>query len=375
MQLSAEGIKNEILEKNKNILDQYPGLSIYIFGAARLGRNCAFCCKKKGIQVLGFLDNRESIQGDVIDGITVYSLQDYLDTGAEKPIVIASLTYWDAIDRQLSDNGITSFLHYSILSVWDLPNFPNSNVCFDGIIDETVGNFDKYIKTRDMLSDHRSRMIFDELIKFRLSLDINFARNAFSLSQPEIYEQYFDLEIISFLADEIFVDGGAYKGETSETFIKHLTQQGKCYAEIYLVEPDSGLLETAKRELSQYPGITYCAAGLSDTCEMSRFAGTGDPGGVINPDGKTEISLETIDKITKSKASFIKLDIEGYENPAILGASETIRNCRPKMAICAYHKSGDMWKLCNTVTEIREDYKVYLRHYTAGAFETVLYFV
>jgi len=375
MQLSAEVIKKEILEKHKNILDQYPGLSIYIFGAARLGRNCAACCKRKGIQVLGFLDNRESIQGDVIDGITVYSLHDYLNTGAEEPIVIASLTYWDAIDRQLRDNGIPSFLHYSILNIWDPLIFPAFNDGFTEIINDTVENYGAYQQMRAKMTDDRSRQILDELIRFRLTLDISCTRKAYALSRPEMAEPYFDPDIVFLHNGEIFVDGGAYLGETSVSFIRHMSQQGMVYKHIYLIEPDMQLLQAAETQLKEFAEITFCSAGLSDKCELSRFDRTGDTGGNVNPEGDTELTLQTIDKIVGKTATFIKLDIEGYEEQALLGAAGTIRNCKPKLAVSAYHKCGDLLKLWSVVNEIRNDYRIYVRHYTPGVFDTVLYFV
>jgi len=375
MQLSAEVIKKEILEKHKNILDQYPGLSIYIFGAARLGRNCAACCKRKGIQVLGFLDNRESIQGDVIDGITVYSLQDYLNTGVEEPIVIASLTYWDAIDRQLRDNGITSFLHYSIFNIWDPLTFPAFNDGFIEIINETVDNYGAYQQMRAKMTDDRSQQILDELVRFRLSLDISCTRKAYALSRPEISEPYFDPDIVSLHDGEVFVDGGAYLGETSVSFIRHMSLQGRVYKHIYLIEPDMQLLQAAETQLKEFAEITFCAAGLSDKCELSGFDRTGDTGGTVNPEGDTELTLQTIDKIVNKTATFIKLDIEGYEEQALLGAAGTIRDCKPKLAVSAYHKCGDLLKLWSVVNEIRNDYKIYVRHYTPGVFDTVLYFV
>jgi len=73
--------------------------------------------------------------------------------------------------------------------------------------------------------------------------------------------------------------------------------------------------------------------------------------------------------------NYIKLDIEGFEEKALAGAVNTIMNCKPKMVISAYHKSGDIWRIFDAVNKIRTDYKVYLRHYTPSYFDTVMYFV
>jgi len=43
--------------------------------------------------------------------------------------------------------------------------------------------------------------------------------------------------------------------------------------------------------------------------------------------------------------------------------------------VCAYHKPDDLWKISEQVLSINKSYKVYLRHYTEGITETVLYFL
>ena len=69
------------------------------------------------------------------------------------------------------------------------------------------------------------------------------------------------------------------------------------------------------------------------------------------------VKAVTIDSLELPKVSFIKLDIEGYEIPAIVGATETIRNCRPFLWI-EYFLTG----LDKIVTEINKiaPYKIYI---------------
>lgn len=47
----------------------------------------------------------------------------------------------------------------------------------------------------------------------------------------------------------------------------------------------------------------------------------------------------------------------------------------PKLAICCYHKFDDLWKIPEQVLAMRDDYSIYLRHYTNGLHETVMYFI
>ncbi len=69
------------------------------------------------------------------------------------------------------------------------------------------------------------------------------------------------------------------------------------------------------------------------------------------------------------------MDIEGAEFEALKGASGIIRKHQPKLAISVYHKASDYWEIPELIFSIRNDYKLYLRHYTEGIAETVMFFI
>ena len=58
---------------------------------------------------------------------------------------------------------------------------------------------------------------------------------------------------------------------------------------------------------------------------------------------------------------------------AIEGMRNHILNDHPKMAISVYHKVDDFWKIPEQVFAIRHDYDIYMRHYTEGTDETVMF--
>ena len=70
------------------------------------------------------------------------------------------------------------------------------------------------------------------------------------------------------------------------------------------------------------------------------------------------------------------MDVEGEEKNAILGAEQTIRKYKPKMLISAYHRTEDIFEIPNAVMNIRNDYKIYMRHFVSlPAWDTVYYFI
>lgn len=74
-----------------------------------------------------------------------------------------------------------------------------------------------------------------------------------------------------------------------------------------------------------------------------------------------------------SKVDFIKMDIEGFELPALEGARETIQRFRPKLAISLYHKPLDIIDIPLWLAQNFPFYKLFLDHYTIHHEETVLY--
>ena len=89
-----------------------------------------------------------------------------------------------------------------------------------------------------------------------------------------------------------------------------------------------------------------------------------------------DIDIVTVDSLALDNVSFIKFDVEGSESDAIEGAKETIKKCRPLMKIACYHRSEDVFAIVQKVLEIRDDYKIYMRHTRCiPGWDTDFYFI
>ena len=187
--------------------------------------------------------------------------------------------------------------------------------------------------------------------------------------------QYFELKSL-FQADwknEYFVDAGALDGETTEFFLKHF-ENG--YA--YVLEPNLKQFEIIKERLRAYPQVELLSYGAYDKNTTLRFdPAEGDEGSAkISAGGGMEIEVRRLDDLLEDrKVTFIKMDIEGAELAALRGAERIIREQRPKLAICVYHKPEDIWEIPSLILRYHPDYKLYLRHYSITQTETVLYAV
>ena len=85
--------------------------------------------------------------------------------------------------------------------------------------------------------------------------------------------------------------------------------------------------------------------------------------------------MDTIDNLINENITFIKIDIEGTEGMALQCARAHILQDHPKLAVCCYHKVDDLWRIPEQILAMRNDYSIYLRHYTNGLHETVMYFI
>jgi FkbM family methyltransferase len=74
------------------------------------------------------------------------------------------------------------------------------------------------------------------------------------------------------------------------------------------------------------------------------------------------VPLTTVDKLVEElhlpRVDFIKMDIEGAEQKAVIGARNTIAKFRPRMALCIYHVKGDETMVPKLVHDAAPDYKV-----------------
>ena len=75
----------------------------------------------------------------------------------------------------------------------------------------------------------------------------------------------------------------------------------------------------------------------------------------------------------RGKHLVIKMDVEGAELSALLGAKETIRDSRPGLAICLYHRPEHLWQIPLLLKQWDPRYEFALRLYRHAGFDLVMY--
>jgi len=227
-------------------------------------------------------------------------------------------------------------------------------------------NFEKYENIYNCMKETESQNVFRNITSFRNNFDLKYMKDYEVDEKGQYFEDFLNLQ-----DGEVFVDAGGFDGQTSIEFIKHCPN----YKAVYIFEPDSDNLELAKKNLADKKNINFISKGLSNEKDTLRFDTGSGSASSISENGSIEIEVDTLDNLVKEKVSFIKMDIEGAEGLAIEGMKNHILNDHPKMAISVYHKVDDFWKIPEQIMAIRDDYDIYMRHYTEGTDETVMFFI
>ena len=281
-----------------------------------------------------------------------------------------SIILWTAtgspleVKKRLDEMGFTHISYlalckYSTLDLVDPPFIMDFR-------EDYTKNKDRYDGVYKLLADDKSKSVFEKVINFKISFDYEFM-DGFTNDHEG---QYFDKEIVPDIKNIRFVDGGGYVGDTASEVIKNYPD----FKKIYLIEPIPENIRIAKRELGEYENIEFLTCGVSDKKETLYF-NEEKSFSTIYGKGTQSVEVDTIDNIVKEKVDYIKLDIEGAEQNAINGAKETIQKYKPVLAVCIYHKAEDWYKIPEKILSIESNYKVYLRHYMEGIFESVMYFI
>lgn len=237
------------------------------------------------------------------------------------------------------------------------------------VLQDLQKNIQHYDWLYSRLEDDASRLVFRNLVGYRILPLQNFLKAIYDAKHP----QYFDKEIVSCDKNEVFVDCGGYTGDTAKEFIR---QFGK-YKQIYVYEPSQDNIQTRRENLSKYKNVTVRPCGVGEKSDALAMESRGSSSTFMRrqkmPDSQG-IQIVSLDEDIQETITFLKMDVEGFEIPALLGAKRHIREDFPKLAICTYHIVSDMWEIPRLIDTIHPGYRFYIRHYNFPEnWETVLY--
>lgn len=228
---------------------------------------------------------------------------------------------------------------------------------------------DEILSCVDLFSDEESKKIYIETWEYRLMGNIQ------CLSPHLPYkDQYFPSDILTWKSPLRFIDCGAYNGDTLLSIEKRQIPLAAAVA----FEPDSDNFSKLARLCascsSLRSSILFPCAVHSKTCLLNFCGGVGAASNISNQGNNTIIQAVCLDDCLPGfEPNLIKMDIEGAEIDALIGAEKTIKNYRPRLAICLYHTPHHIWQIPKLLHDWDLGYKFYIRVYGNQTFDTVLY--
>lgn len=233
---------------------------------------------------------------------------------------------------------------------------------------DAQGDFERIY---NKLSDQASKRTYESVIRYRVNRDPAYLRE---IALPRRTQYFPDtLDGTPFLSpNEVFVDAGAFIGDTVESF---LAATKGSYRAIYALEPEVENFQTLMKAVGGRPNVfcTQAAVGAEEG-QISFFSD--DSGLKADKHGGETVNVKPLDSLLRDvPVTFLKMDVEGMECAALRGAKQIIRKNHPKLAVCTYHSNADMIEVPKLILELDPSYRLYFRHYTNALVETVCYAV
>ncbi|MBP3819029.1 MAG: FkbM family methyltransferase [Butyrivibrio sp.] len=343
----------------KRFNDDVSTRELYVFGAGARGGRIAELVND-GVyewKIKAFIDNYA--HGSKLWGYDILSPEVLKGKDPESYVILVSLLYPGVISSQLDDLGVVYCYSYFYLTEGG-----RSFIQQDLVQSEEVKTI------RKMLQDEKSKWTFDRILEKRKNGTIDYS------DISESGDEYFRSEFFTRTDNEVFLDGGAFDGDTIDGF--HEWTKGK-YREIYSFEADPNMISVIKHKLYRWHDVHLIDKGLWDKKATLSFAIDNkimsSHISSINSENTINIDCVSFEEEFGPEVplSFIKLDIEGAEIQAINGMKNIIQKFRPKLAISIYHKPEDLWEIPMLIHKLVPEYRLNMRHFGHNYFGTNLY--
>ncbi len=215
----------------------------------------------------------------------------------------------------------------------------------------------EYAWLYERLEDYRSKKTLYSILSNWYRYDFT----STAQTKEYMYDDYFDLDVVSCTPEEVVVDLGAYTGDTVKSYIRNYGED--CYRRIYCYEITPDSFGKLQKNLAGLRDIELRLKGVADmpgrlSLSPNEYASANR----LLPDSEGDVEVTTLDLDIEEPVTLIKADIEGMEQRALAGARGHILNDHPKLLISVYHSNEDLWRIPQIIHEISRDYRFYLRY-------------
>lgn len=338
-------------------------LPVVVLGAGNLGRRVA-----RAVRPELFCDNNRSLWGTMVEGIPVESPAAAVHRYPDATFIVA---IWhpsrteSMVDRiaQLKSLGARNVLPFTALLTeyrdlllphlfWERPEY-------------YAGYREEIAKARELL-DGEGREEFDRQMKLRIG------DHGDQVIDPGV--QYFPEDLFQLSDSEVFIDCGAFDGDTIADFRRASKDR---FEQIIAFEPNPVNFASLQSSVNGCQRISlqpYATSARRETLHLSMSGPSSHVGPHVSDTGTCTIAAIALDEaLAYTFPTYIKFDIEGSEPDALEGGRKIIVQCRPKLAVCVYHAPDHLWSIPIKLHELLPDAHLTLRPYNFDGFDCVCY--
>jgi len=348
---------------------------LVLFGAGGLGRKTLAGLRRGGLEPLAFADNDPALWGTQISGVPVISPRDAAQKYGRQAAFVITIWRGESSDvmaerrQQLLDLGCATVVTFAPL-FWKYADVFTPHYAFD-LPHRTAAQVDAIRGAFSLWADEASRREFIAQLRWRLLAD--FA----ALPSPVGHEIYFPDDLVDVQPSEVFIDCGAYDGDT----IRSLLRRGVFSdGQIVAFEPDAANFRQLQRYVATLPAplrerISLQQAAVGDRCCKVEFDATGTEASAVGSGGAIVDCVALDEALGDRRPTYIKMDIEGSELEAVTGAGGIIKAAQPVLAICVYHHQDHLWRIPAALADLTDEYRFYLRPHLLEVWDLVCYAV
>lgn len=234
----------------------------------------------------------------------------------------------------------------------------------------------EFESTYELLEDEKSRSNMLAFLKTRVSGDNQYIMDVFHQET-----NFFHNEIFQIGRNEVYLDVGAFDGDTIRLFLKE--SQGS-YKQIYAVEPDSRNYERLQQyvEKNQLENIEISKSGAWNKKDRLYFSSSKEQvSGVLleesfkNDSGVCSISVLPLDDMFDylEKVTILKINYFEGVKEAVEGSAGILKKYMPNLAITVGFDCRNIRIIPRIIKTINSNYKLFLRFNRGMASCLVLY--
>ncbi len=219
------------------IKEQLSGKTICMYPFGIAARSTMQKLKINGIEIDFFSDSNSELWGNEFKGKSCIPKTQLAEMEQSNLVVIVESLYYKEIKQDLQEHGIENIMRI----------YPEKFLT-DCFLEEQKDTLkERAGAALDICADEKSKQVFQFLI------DSWYLEEISDDHFEKIYDkdQYFDSSVISIGQDEVFVDGGAYIGDTAEKFAKF--SHGR-YEKMHLFELDPEIYDRLQLNIKDCQG-------------------------------------------------------------------------------------------------------------------------